>query len=210
MILIRPVSCLEVKRCFVISDKAKPERSLTKKEFLTRLIKVKKEVLAFAERELDSFIAKDPERLWIYNKVKWSLATVSTNEIAVWPRAGGLPLGWTNNDNSLKETSNKVFRAIKEDGRRVNVNERVRCAVRGIVREADVIKKEKYLYPIVLFGGRAKRKGSGSLNGVIDDGNMRGIAFTGNGGEDLTVYVGLVDYFALDGEDVWKYTNYAC
>jgi hypothetical protein len=187
--LLKRVSRLEVKRCFVISDKAKPEQLLTKNQFLTNLDRVKKEVIAFSEGELDQFIAKDPVRLRAYDKLKWYLATVSPKEIGIWREAGGLPVEWTK--GSLHDTSQKVFKAIMENDIRTSNHQRVGFAIHGILQEQDVIENEKYLYPIILPGDMAGRAGLERLSGEIDDGNMRSIAFAADGDVVLKVYVGL-------------------
>lgn len=188
MRLIEPVDRLEVKRCFVISNKAKPGHFLTRRQFLMQLAQTKKEVLKFTERELDDRI-DNPRRLYEYNKLKWYLASVSPKEIGVWRNAGGLPLIWTK--KNLEETSKKVFRAIEEKDAMVSTKNRAGFAVKGILQEEDVIEKEKYLYPIVLPGGTVGREGLKKYGGDIDDGNMRSIALVGDGEDRLTVYIGL-------------------
>ncbi len=193
MRVIKPVATLEVKRCFVIGDLAKPPRgkTFTRAAFIKHLASTKKRVLKMDEPALDACIGKRSVRLLTYNSSAWHLAEFSPGELGVWRRAGRLPLPWTN--RSLKETAEKVRYALGEDAK-LQLG-RARHAIPGILHlSISEIKREKYLLPIVVKSGTGHRGRSRlkyQTKGDIDDGCMRSIALAVSGEKVLRVYFGV-------------------
>jgi len=68
---------IEVKRCFVVSEKAKELRNLDGRAFQMRLIEIEKIYREKAESELDKLISPDwPPRLKKYNELRGTLKIV--------------------------------------------------------------------------------------------------------------------------------------
>jgi hypothetical protein len=192
---VRPV---EVKRAFVTAQKMRLSREkkrrylpkLTKTEFLRTLRRAKKVTNKFSEKQLDSIIADEyQKRADAYNNADWYRVTVSTNEVGVWRRAGGLPLSWT--CRSLSQTALKIKNGLKRNSKLIRA--RSKRAISRMMEFAEIISGEKYLYPIVFTGGTGTcgRKGCRiKMKGDIDDGSMRSIALVLSGRRMLDVYFG--------------------
>lgn len=204
MNLIREVKPLEIKRTFVIADhiahiyKGKKLgndraflKSVSDEEFNKKLADVKNVILKLKESDLDKLVCPEyPKRLAAYDSCKWFVADVSPHEIGVWPRAGSLPLRWTN--RSLAETAQKVARGFRRRSQSIKL--RPKYAIPNILRIKDHLEqKEKYLYPIVFktdTGTGSRRRLKMKMKGDIDDGCMRSIALTISGKNSIRVYFG--------------------
>lgn len=196
MKFLKKVRRIEVKRAFVASDHITKYRlprrrylpKLRREDFLKRLVSARAYVLKRSEGQLDRFIYKqDKKRLKAYNSVDWYLGWVSTKEVGVWKRAGGLPLAWTK--GSLAETAEKVAKAFDKNDKKVA--RRAKRAISRITDVLDIIEKEKYLYPIILQSGTRSRKKIKKMGGDIDDGSMRAIVLALTGKKKLKAYIGV-------------------
>ncbi len=187
MRLLRKVKSIEVKRCFVISDYLSQQKHLGKR-FITKLSKAKRIILGLPETLLDKIIKGGyKKRFEAYNKLDWYIGVVKTDEVGVWKRAGGLRLAWTH--NSLKETGDIVAQILDKNPKQLT--KRSRMAIPGILKNSlSIIKKEKYLFPIILPGGTMGRKGLKRMKGDIDDGCMRSIALAVSGKKIIQAYIG--------------------
>lgn len=197
MKLVKKVSTITVKRCFVAAQYAKNYNSgnrrylpeLQKDEFIKRIEISKKYVAKLSVSKLNKFIGDEyQKRLKIYDSVNWYEVEVSPSEIGVWKKAGGLPLSWTK--NSLKETAELVRNGLNRNDKRIIA--RSKRAIPRMMGFLDLIEKEKYLYPIIVPGGTMGRKGLKKMKGDIDDGNMRAIALTISGRKKIKAFVGIL------------------
>ncbi len=199
MKLLKKIKAIEVKRTFVLSDfmsskKDKRKRSnfIPEKVFQKKLRGSLKKTLALKESRLDKII-KDgwKKRLVAYNNTDWYLGEVNTNEVGVWKRAGGLPLSWTN--SSLAETAMKVKYALDHDPKLLK--KRSRYTIPNMIKTGvNIIKKEKYLLPIIFKNGSGTNGRRGlkkRMMGDIDDGCMRSIAFAVSGDMKFKAYIGM-------------------
>ena len=114
---------------------------------------------------------------------------MSVNELGVWRRAGGLPPAWT--CCSLNKTAVYVKRGLEIDSKQIR--RRSKAAIPEIMKFADIINKEKYLFPIVFAGGTGtcgRKWCKNKTKGDIDDGCMRSIALAIGGQKNFNVYFG--------------------
>ncbi len=198
MKIIRKVSRIEVKRAFVTAQKMRLSHRkrqrylpiLTRKEFLTKLKRSKRTVNALNERQLDRIIAKEYlKRANAYNNSKWYLVSMSSKELGVWRRAGGLPPEWT--CCNLNKTASYVKKGLKINSTRIRA--RSKRAIPRIMEFSDIIVKEKRLFPIVFTsntGTRGRSLCRTKTRGDIDDGCMRTIALAICGIKKFKVYFG--------------------
>jgi hypothetical protein len=198
MRILRNVDVREVKRAFVIADltrhHSKKHRYFkidSQREFEQKLHRVKQHVLGMNSLELNRHISPDwPKRIAAYDTSEWYVAEMTTTELGVWRRAGGMPLAWTN--ESLKQTVDHVRYALKYNS--PLLNKRAKRAIPGILKtDVRMLQGEKYLLPIVFrghtgTGGRRRLKYR--TKGDIDDGCMRSIALALSGMNTLRVYFG--------------------
>ena len=181
MKLLRKVKTIEVKRCYVISDRTKRQK----------LAAAKKKVLTLSESQLDKILLRKNhnKRRDVYNRMEWYAGTVKTSEVGVWKKAGGLPLAWTR--GSLQETGEYVRNALRKNP--IQLTERSRRAIPGILKHSlKIIQTEKYLLPIILPSGTIKicRSGLRKMKGEIDDGCMRSVALAVSGKKQIKAYIG--------------------
>ena len=199
MKLLKKVSVLEVKRCFVMAQlvrwtkrhRGHLTKPISREEFQAKVAKAHKKVLTLSRAELDKIIATEwRKRLIAYDSCQWHLAEVKPTEVGVWKRAGEMPLSWTN--HSLAKTAEHVRRALH--GRLKHKRIRAAWAIPGILKTSvDLLQSEKYLLPIVFKGGtgtNGRRRLKHQMRGDIDDGCMRLIALTVNGAKKILVYFG--------------------
>ncbi len=196
MKLIKAVRRIDVKRYFVASQYIRKHGSksrylplLSRAVFIKKLSRAKRYAEKLKESQLDRIIKNEYEKRWkAYNNVEWYLGIASVSELGVWKGAGGLPVQWTR--GSLKQTAEKVKAAMKRNSSLIS--KRARRAIPRILQtSADLIQKDKYLFPIVLPGGTQGRKGLQKMKGDIDDGCMRSIALAVKGCKKLKVYIGV-------------------
>jgi hypothetical protein len=198
MKLIRKVSTIEVKRCFVLSQLIRWKKrykghlkSLTREDFFKRLAQAKKKLKKLKEKDLDRIIKGEWEkRLIAYNASNWFLGEARVGEIGVWKRAGGMPLRWTN--NSLADTARHVKFALKRKA--LGKKGRAIHALPNILKtNVDVIQSEKYLLPIIFksnTGTRGRKNLKRIMKGDLDDGCMRSVALAVNGAKIIRAYIG--------------------
>lgn len=203
MKLIKKVKTIEVKRCFVFSQRFTSKnmrKESVKKEIikpskealLKNLNPVKKKVLKLKESSLDRVIADEyKKRLWAYNQLDWYIGIVNLDEVGIWRKAGGTPESWAL--GSLEET---IVRFKKELENEKSKFKRVRSIkiVPQIIKVKSIIKKEKYLLPILLPTGLipGPRKGMRKTKFYIDDGTMRVLAFTATGDKKIKAFIGIL------------------
>lgn len=202
MELLKKVTSLEVKRCFVFSNRftsKKMRKDLLKKniikpekETFSKNIKtVKKEILGMEESALDLIISTEyPKRLKIYNNIQWHVGYVDLSEVGLWYGAGGAPETWTK--GTLQDSANIISRELKKNNSKYS---RVRAmnVVPEIINFKAIVQKEKYLLPIILPGGinLSIRKRMNKTKGDIDDGCMRSLAFAASGDKKIKAYIGI-------------------
>ncbi|MFA5961553.1 MAG: hypothetical protein WC848_02650 [Parcubacteria group bacterium] len=210
MELLKKVSRLEVKRCFVLSQrftskkmrKDEIKKHIIKPEkvtFLKNLEISKKAILKMKETEIDQFIAVEyKKRLKAYDGVEWFIGYVYLSEVGIWKGAGGIPKAWST--GSLLDSAQEVAKELRKTNSKYS---RIRAikAVPEIIKFKAVIKKEKYLLPIMLPGGTIPvcRKGMRPMNFDVDDGCMRSLAFAVSGDGQIKAYVGI---FAKDASQI--------
>jgi len=192
------VERIEVKRCFVVSEKGKEK--LRKKQgtaFQEELAEIVKEVQGMSEPELDKSISWSPRREK-YNKLTWHYELCSIDDLGVWfgynnlglpEGAGGLPADWCK--GSLRDTVCRILKGQREIAR---LQGRAVGNIPDIVNVVDIILNgefSKFLAPIVVPGGTWRPTPPClQMKGDIDDGCMRAIAFVIKGHEKFKVYVG--------------------
>ena len=196
MKLLRRVSRLDVKRCFVMTPFMRKfgiagrydTKPPTRTKYLAALKKAKRAVMKLTEKQLDRHI-EHPKRLRSYNKARWFTAVLTPRELGVWKKAGGLPLPWTR--RSLAETAKRVAAGLRIND--TKIQKRAKRAIPAIIQLQHIIKKEPYLFPIVFESGFGTngRKGLPKMKADIDDGCMRSIALAIGGAKKLSVYIGL-------------------
>ncbi|HCU70649.1 MAG TPA: hypothetical protein DIC35_02745 [Candidatus Moranbacteria bacterium] len=202
MELLKKVMGIEAKRCFVLSNaftSKKMKKEIIKKHIIKpekvsflKDIKLSKErILKLEEADLDLIIATEyKKRLKAYDSLEWHVGYVDVLEVGLWHGAGGVPESWTK--GSLADTANKICNELKKDNSRYS---RIRAmnVVPEIVNFKSIIKKEKYLMPIILSGGTIVncRRGMKKMKGDIDDGCMRSLAFAVSGDNKIKAYIGI-------------------
>lgn len=161
---------------------------MSKRQYQKQLRHAKQIIVQLPEMMLNMILKGEyKKRFDVYQKLDWYVGTVRTDEVGVWKKAGGLPLSWTR--RSLKETGEQVANALRNK-KRIS-NERAQTAIPGILRTSlDMIQKDKYLYPIVVPGGKLGRWGLKKMKGDVDDGCMRAIALAVSGKKTIKVYIG--------------------
>jgi hypothetical protein len=196
MRLLKKVKTIEVKRSFVIADFIRHHQygkaamsKVGKIAYQKQLAKAKRTVVQIPEGLLDLVIrGTTRDRISPYNTLAWYLAEVDTNEVRVWPGAGGLPKKWTR--GSLRETGDYVREALKKNPR--GLGHRAQTAIPEIIKiSLPLLQKEKYLLPIVLPFGTLNKKGRTRFKGDIDDGCMRSIALAVSGKKNIKLYFGI-------------------
>jgi len=198
MKILHKVRPIEVKRAFVMSQKMRFSRrtgkkylpKLTEAEFLRKLKQARMTTGKLTEERLDKIIADEyRKRADVYNDTDWYKATVSTSEVGVWRRAGGLPSRWT--CCSLSQTALKIKKGLKRNSKLIRA--RSKRAIPRMMEFVDIISREKYLSPIVFVGGTGtcgRKWCRKRMKGDIDDGCMRSIALALSGRRTLDVYLG--------------------
>lgn len=199
---MKKVDRIEVKRAFVLSQRFTSKRMRTKsvrknmiapsEESLAKyLASEKKKVLNMSEKALDKIIADEyKKRLNAYNELEWFIGDVSTDDVKVWRGAGGLYNAWTEKC-ALSAISNKLKEELLKDFSKIK---RVRAfqVVPKILSVKNILKKEKYLMPIVVPNGvYKKRKGRPrKIALMLDDGCMRSLAYAISGDKKIKVFIG--------------------
>ncbi len=202
MKLLKKVSTLEAKRCFVLSQRFTSKKMRKKgikvhdpseKNLVDHLSQVRKDVLKLKESSLDRIIGSESKkRLQVYNNLDWYVGEVNTSEVKVWKNTGGLHASWTQRQ-SLKYTAEKLVQELQKENSKLR-RKRVMHTVPQIMKVKKIIQKEKYLLPIVV-PNRTYAKYSGgfrSIPGILDDGCMRSLAYAVSGDQKIKVYIGIV------------------
>lgn len=201
MKILRKISKLEVKRCFVVGNMCAARKLSghmitpeSEKHYVRRVKRIKTNVLGMKEKTLDKVIGGEwSKRRIAYDDSVWYMAEVAPSEVGVWTRAGELPLRWTN--RSLRETADKVRRALSRRNGFKHKRIRAAHAIPGILRTSvNVIQDERYLLPIVFecdTGTRGRSRLKRKMKGDIDDGCMRSIALAVSGVKKIKVYFGV-------------------
>jgi hypothetical protein len=198
MKLLKKVPVLEVKRTFVIGNDIRIHKNgrrfmgkVSVEEFRNKLQKSKRRGLKMTSKQLDKLITPEwSTRLNSYEECDWYIGEAKTSELGVWRRAGDLPLSWTN--GSLKDTADKVRRAITTNSK--SLNSRARRAITNMLAtNVELLQSEKYLLPIIFKGGtgtRGRSRLKRVMQGDIDDGCMRSIALAVSGVKTIRAYIG--------------------
>jgi hypothetical protein len=83
------VERIEVKRCFVASEKGKRLRGKGMDAFESGFKEIEREVSGISESSLNNEISPDsPRRLHDYNRLTWYFEECSVDDLGVWPKAG--------------------------------------------------------------------------------------------------------------------------
>lgn len=201
MKLLKKVKTIEVKRCFVLSQRFTSKnirRQILKKEiirpikgkFKNDLKSAKSSVSMLSENKLDCIISiEDKKRLAAYNNVQWYIGYVDSSEVGLWRGAGKISEGWTR--GSLKETAKIFAKELKKERSRCS-RTRAMKVIPEIIQSKAIIQKERYLLPIVLPREVRpdSRKGMRKFDLFIDDGCMRSLAFAITGDHTIKAYIG--------------------
>lgn len=202
MQLIKEVKSIEPKRAFVFSQ-IFTSKNMRKKSVKENLVKVNKETFEddllimkkkmqkFSEKKLDKIIgAENKKRLNVYNRIQWYVGVVNVDEIGMWRAAGGIPESWTK--RILEETAGRVQRElIKKDSKFKRV--RAIKVVPKMIKSKNILKKEEYLNPIILPNEEIPsfHRGMSKADYLLDDGNMRALAFTISGDKKIKAFIGI-------------------
>jgi hypothetical protein len=201
MKIVRAVPVIEVKRCYVISNLARPRKSVHKspsayvRDFHHVLAQAKKKVLAYDERQVDQVVAAFwKKRLKAYNAMDWFIADISPHEVGLWRRAGDLPLAWTN--RTLADTVDRVKASLTSKRSHFSTQKiRAGRVVQSLLgTQVNELQHEKYLFPIAFKGGtgtKPRRYLRFKTAYDIDDGCMRSLALALNGASKIRMYLGL-------------------
>ena len=201
MILIKKVRSIEVKRCFVLSQRFTSKQMKKKgikgykpsEETIKRnLSKTQKKVCQLSERSLNRIIRTEyKKRAKLYDDLEWYLGEITPSEAKVWKGAGGLYEAWTLR-LSLKDTAKKVKSGLNLGHSSIQRRRAMRVIPKIIVLK-DLIQKERYLLPIVIPNGSYKKHAGGirSIPWFIDDGCMRSLAYAVSGDKRIKVYIGI-------------------
>lgn len=194
MKILKKVDRIEVKRCFVASQRGRggPDKrhvpDFTKEEFVRMWSRTRKYIKKLSGKQLDRIITKEYERrLKAYDDAEWYLGIIPIAEVGVWNRAGGLPFSWTK--GSLKETASRVKHALEKGGRM----RALKAVPRILNTSIDFVQKDPYLLPIVFSGGTGTqgRKGLKKMKWDMDDGCIRSLALAVSGKKTIRAYIGL-------------------
>ena len=204
---LKKINTIEVKRCFVISQLIRKQKSnfnsislrsqkrlleqISYTEFKRRLKISKIKVLKFSEKKLDKIIYDEwRKRLKAYDNCDWYLCEVFPKEAGVWRKAGGLPTKWT--DMSLYKTVQKIKKNFSNDSK--FLTKRVKYTIQNMLKtNVNELQNEKYLLPIMFQGGigtRGRKKLKYQTKYDIDDGCMRSMALTMSGAKKIKAYIG--------------------
>ena len=203
MKLLKKVPAIEVKRCFVLSQRftskkirnktiLRDKQRVSSDSFAADLREQKKKVLALSEKSLDKIIKSEYNlRYKMYNDLAWYIGEVSANEVCLWRWAGGLYRSWTER-KTLYQTAQLFHKEFKKNTSRLK---RVRAysVVSDIIRQKEIISREQYLLPIAVPTGSYKehRAGIRSIPLFLDDGNMRSLTYVIAGEKMIRMYVGV-------------------
>lgn len=202
MKLLKKVSTLEVKQCFVLSQRFTSKKMRKKgikvhdpneKNLINHLSQVRKDVLKLKEKSLDHIIGRESKkRLQVYNNLDWYVGEVSTSEVKVWKNTGGLYASWTQRQ-SLKYTAEKLAQELQKEKSKIR-RRRVMQVVPQIMKVKKIIQKEKYLLPVVVPNKTYAKYSGGfrTIPGILDDGCMRSLAYAVSGDKKIKVYIGIV------------------
>ncbi len=184
------VERIEVKRCFLLSNKGKELFRYSQKDvFLKKLDDLEKDVLVLDDQGIDREISLDsPERLEVYNELDWHHGKCPIDDMGVWNCARGLPEDWTL--GSLRETALFVKQAIAQEESPAGATDAFKT-IHTLMKLANIIAERRYLSVILVQGGcwRGREKCK-VKKWNIDDGNMRAIALALTGRKMLNVYMG--------------------
>src|SRR6185295_1620250 len=117
MRLANTISPIQIKRAFVIADRAKKEP----------ISVAKRKVLSMSERSLNKIIGR--KRRAEYENALWRSGSVRVSDVGAWRGAGGLPLSWTM--GSIKDTARLVKKALAFTPKKLK--KRSRYAIPGIL-----------------------------------------------------------------------------
>ena len=201
MKLLKKVSPIETKRCFVLSQRftSKKMRKKGIKEYkpdkdiiIKKLSKTKKKILKLKEKSLDKIIKDEyNKRLKAYEELDWYLGEVNISEVKVWNGTGGLYESWTQRV-SLNETAQKLKAELKKEKSKIR-RRRAFQIIPQIIPIKNILQNEKYLFPIVVPTG-TYRDHSGGIKTIpwfLDDGCMRSLAYAVSGDKKIKVYIGI-------------------
>ena len=183
---MRQVDRIEVKRCFVLSERARKLANKQGNEFVKGLDTIEKIIVSLKENELDDEIRRIwPPRLNKYNELVWYYGKCSIDDMGVWRCARGLPREWTL--GSVREAARYVEQAIEQGKLRGDAS----IAILGIMKLSDVIAERRLLSLILVPGGpRWGREYCRKMRWNVDDGSMRAIALALTGRTTLNAFVG--------------------
>lgn len=201
MKLLEKVAVIEIKRCFVLSQrftskkmrkKGIKEHKPDKDTIIHNLSKTKRMIMIQKENSLDKIIKNEYEkRLKIYDQLDWYFGEVDISEVKVWNGTGGLYESWTQR-NSLKNTAQKL-KAELEKSKSVIQRKRAFQVIPQIIPIKKILQKEKYLLPIVVPNGTYKKQSGGirTIPWFLDDGCMRSLAYAVSGDKKIRAYIGI-------------------
>ena len=148
------VERIEVKRCFVASEKGKRLRSKGTDVFESGFREIERQVSSMSESSLNNEVSPDwPRRLQDYDRLVWYFEECSVDDLGIWPEAGGLPRAWC--IESLRDTALCIMKYPKEITR-LKVSGRDKRAVENIpriVEVATILSKFALLAPIAVPAG---------------------------------------------------------
>jgi hypothetical protein len=186
------VSNTEVKKCFVVSTRAKGLAGFDKQHFQACLQEIEHKVSNLNYAELDLEIDWPPRRDMLNSKsLRWIFGKCSIDEIGVWVNhegSGGLPREWC--AGSVRDT----VQALNENSSR-KFSGRASYAISGIKNIAETLVEHRMLSIIVVVSGlwyQRRRAPCKSVKYDIDDGCMRAIALAQCDQEYINAFIGMM------------------
>jgi len=179
------VSILEVKRCFVLSDKVKGCAGRDQSRFRHCVDEQKVLVGQMSEQQLDHDLpAVGPRsRVDDYNQRSWIHDTVSVDATQIFAGAGELPVHLTL--GTVRQVAAKIARNL------ANIPPcRGKSAIPGIISMAPVITSERLLSVIALPTNDPYPPQNPSIRWHLDDGSMRAIGLAMARNDTLSAYIG--------------------
>ena len=180
----------EVKRCFVVSNRAKGLAGFDRQHFLSCFQEIEQKVSHLNDVELDLEIDWQPRCNMLNSKsLQWTFGKCSIDEIGVWVNregSGGLPREWC--VGSVRDTAQAIKKNLKR-----KFSGRVFYAIQGIINIAEIIVGQRMLSIIAVASGLCYVRRHPPCKNVkydIDDGCMRAIALALSDQEYINAFVG--------------------
>jgi hypothetical protein len=191
---LTPVARIEVKRCFVVGERAKEPASQNPSKIVDELPSIVSQVEEMNEPALDAYISrKDPMRLQNYNSHTWELKDLQVDSVGVWcgvdSGAKGMPVEWCLGPINMTA---KFVKTAKNRGQLSMEAPDVDTAIIGMLKIMKFMVDQPSLRPIALPSDKVRfHPACTRLDCGFNDGNMRALSLTIAGRSTIAAYVGV-------------------